>query len=122
MERRRNIDLARNLRRSMTDAETALWQHLRDRRMQGFKFRRQFPLGSYIADFVCVEARLVIELDGGQHVERMALDQLRTEWMSQRRFRVLRFWNDDVLLRRDIVLEAILDGLKADSVRSISAP
>lgn len=87
---------ARVLRSRMTDAERKLWFALRGRRFANFKFRRQVPLGRYIADFVCFEARLVIEADGGQHAGSMH-DKLRDRWVIANGFRMLRFWNNDVL-------------------------
>lgn len=87
---------ARVLRSCMTDAERKLWFALRGRRFANFKFRRQVPLGRYIADFVCFEARLVIEADGGQHAGSMH-DKLRDRWVIANGFRMLRFWNNDVL-------------------------
>ncbi|KTS78306.1 DNA (cytosine-5-)-methyltransferase [Pseudomonas oryzihabitans] len=92
------ITHARSLRRNQTDAERALWQHLRGKRLQGLKFRRQHPHGRYILDFVCLEARLVIELDGGQHQDSPA-DRERDAWLQARGFQILRFWNHDVLAR-----------------------
>ncbi len=88
---------SRRLRRAMTDAERRLWEHLRKRQVEGGKFRRQHPMGRYVLDFVCLEARLVIEVDGGQHGERAKEDSLRTEWLEARGFRVVRFWNHEVL-------------------------
>ena len=99
---------ARSLRNASTDAERALWQHLRGRQLAGFKFRRQFPIAGFIADFACVDARLVIELDGGQHADRQDQDARRTARMMVNGYRVLRFWNHDVLARTDAVLEEIL--------------
>ncbi len=99
---------ARKLRNEATDAERHLWRHLRREQLAGYKFRRQFPVGRYIVDFVCVPARLVLELDGGQHLDAQAYDAVRTLEIEARRYRVLRFWNDDVLLRTDAVLEEIL--------------
>ena len=99
---------ARALRNEATDAERHLWQHLRGRRLAGFKFRRQYPIAGHIADFACVEAKLVIELDGGQHLERSAEDGARTRKMGCNGYRVLRFWNDDVLVRTVDVLDEIL--------------
>ena len=98
---------ARNLRREMTDAERALWRHLRGQQVAGYKFRRQHPLGAYIVDFVCLDALLVIEVDGGQHAERQRYDQERTDWLQQRGYRVLRFWNHEVLANGQAVMEAI---------------
>ena len=103
---------ARELRNAATDAERALWQHLRGRRLTGFKFRRQYPIAGYIVDFVCVEAKLVIELDGGQHADQQDYDAERTRRLEINGYRVLRFWNDDVLLRTADVLEEILRQLR----------
>jgi adenine-specific DNA-methyltransferase len=80
---------------------------LRGRQLFDFKFRRQYPIAGYIADFACVEARLVIELDGGQHIDQAEYDTERTRKLAANGYRVLRFWNDDVLLRPDAVLEQI---------------
>jgi very-short-patch-repair endonuclease len=102
---------ARVLRNEATDAERQLWQCLRGCRLAGFKFRRQYPIAGSIADFACIEARLVIELDGGQHVERVAQDAARTRRIECNGYRVLRFWNDDVLVRTEDVLEQILCNL-----------
>ncbi|HET6554259.1 MAG TPA: DUF559 domain-containing protein [Dyella sp.] len=99
---------ARKLRNEATDAERHLWRYLRREQLAGCKFRRQFPMGSYIVDFICVPARLVLELDGGQHLDAQAYDAARTLEIQARGYRVLRFWNDDVLLRTDAVLEEIL--------------
>jgi very-short-patch-repair endonuclease len=98
---------ARQLRNASTDAERRLWYFLRRRQLAGHKFRRQYPLAGYIVDFVCVPARLVIELDGGQHLDALAYDQRRTEALRREGYRVLRFWNDDVLLRTDDVVAEI---------------
>ena len=100
-------EFARRLRRTMTDAERRLWQHLRDRRMAGCKFRRQVPVGPYIVDFVCPEAALVVEVDGGQHADASA-DAVRTRRLRALGYRVLRFWNNDVLIDAEAVLGAIL--------------
>ncbi|KTT37245.1 endonuclease domain-containing protein [Pseudomonas rhizoryzae] len=100
------ITHARSLRRNQTDAERALWQHLRGKRLQGLKFRRQHPHGRYILDFVCLEARLVIELDGGQHQDSPA-DRERDAWLRAQGFQILRFWNHDVLTQPEAVLERL---------------
>ena len=99
---------AKRMRQSATDAETKLRRNLRAGRLAGCKFRRQQPLGRYIVDFVCFERRLVIEGDGGQHLDALLSDATRTEWLEGKGFRVLRFWNNDVLLRNNLVLEEIL--------------
>src|SRR6185312_7813563 len=109
----------RALRRNSTDAERWLWRHLRNRNLGGLKFRRQVPLGSCIADFVCMEQRLVIELDGGQHLESES-DEARTRALQRGGFRALRFWNHDVLMQTDAVLEAILRA--SDSTHPYPSP
>ena len=100
---------ARTLRQGQTDAEALLWSKLRARQISGLKFRRQHPIGNYFADFACVEIGLVIELDGGQHAERAAMqhDEKRSNDMNLRGFQTLRFWNNDVLNQTDAVLEKI---------------
>ena len=104
---------ARILRNSATDAERRLWQHLRLRQLGGFKFRRQVPLHGYVVDFLCVELKLVVELDGGQHANQTAYDEIRTGVLQGAGYRVLRYWNDDALLRTSDVLEDILRELDA---------
>ena len=99
---------ARALRNDATDAERHLWQHLRGRRLAGYKFRRQYPIAGHVADFACIEAKVVLELDGGQHVERSEEDAARTSRIERNGYHVLRFWNDDVLVRTADVLEEIL--------------
>ncbi len=103
--------LARTLRRNQTDTEKRLWRHLRNRGLAGHKFRRQVPIGPYIADFVCLEKNLVVEADGGQHAERTAEDTRRTEFIEAQGFKVLRFWNNDVLQDIEAVLNVILSEL-----------
>ncbi len=104
---------ARELRVVLTDAERKLWALLRDRQLAGYKFRRQRPSGRYIADFACVSHRLIIEVDGGQHADSLR-DAARTEWFEQHGWRVLRFWNNEVLGNAEGVVVAILMALKAD--------
>jgi very-short-patch-repair endonuclease len=87
---------ARGMRLDSTKAENLLWQEIRDRRIEGFKFRRQVPLNSYILDFVCFDAKLIIEVDGGQHAESTS-DAIRDAFFRAQGFHVLRFWNDDVV-------------------------
>jgi very-short-patch-repair endonuclease len=99
---------ARRLRHNQTDAERALWFHLRDRRLNGLKFRRQMPLGSYVVDFCCESVRLIVELDGGQHALRELEDAARTVALEAFGYAVLRFWNNDVLNNIDGVLETIV--------------
>jgi very-short-patch-repair endonuclease len=99
---------ARSLRAQMTDAERKLWFALKGRRFDAFKFRRQVPIGLYIADFLCYESRLVVEVDGGQHAES-ARDVARDAWLARNAFRVVRYWNNDVLQN----LEGVLTDLAA---------
>ena len=103
---------ARQSRKDPTDAERLLWQKLRFWQVDGFKFRRQQPLGNYIVDFVCLEKRFIVEVDGGQHAERMDYDRQRDAWLHDQGFVVLRFWNHDVLRNTDGVVERILQELK----------
>jgi very-short-patch-repair endonuclease len=100
------VDWARVLRRDRTEAERVLWGLLRSRRLGGAKFRRQHPVGPFIADFACVAAMLVVEADGGQHVDSET-DVRRTEWLRGRGWRVMRFWNNQILESPEGVLEAI---------------
>lgn len=102
---------ARALRKNQTEAEKRLWYYLRDRRLNGFKFRRQHVIGPYVVDLVCIEQKLIIELDGGQHVERASQDERRSLYLAQQDFRVIRFWNDQVLTQTPDVLAAILRAL-----------
>jgi very-short-patch-repair endonuclease len=99
--------LAKNLRINYADAERHLWNHLRARRLDGLKFRRQQPVGRYIVDFVCFEKRIIIEVDGGQHSWEKERDEARDKWLSKEGFRVLRFWNNEVLKNINGVLEVI---------------
>jgi very-short-patch-repair endonuclease len=94
----------------MTDAEGKLWFALRDRRFASFKFRRQVPIGHFIADFICFQARLVIEVDGSQHADSLA-DQRRDHWFAANRFRVLRFWNNEVLMNLEGVMTVVAEAL-----------
>ena len=91
----------------MTDAERLLWRHLRNRELGGWKFRRQYPVGPFIVDFICVEKNVVIEVDGGQHAENEALDLQRSAYLNKMGYRVVRFWNNEVLQETEAVLEAI---------------
>jgi len=103
---------ARNLRNAGTDAERRLWQHLRLKQLGGCKFGRQVPVAGYVANFVCLEMKLIVELDGGQHVERAVYDARRTRVLEAEGYRVLRYWNDDVLVRTTEVLEDISRALE----------
>jgi 2-isopropylmalate synthase len=97
---------ARAMRRTLTDAERRLWCALRDRRMQSVKFRRQAPVGPYIVDFLCIRHRLVIEADGSQHAESVR-DNVRDAWLTRSGYRILRFWNHEVLTAQENVLATI---------------
>ena len=103
------VQNARALRAEGADAEQTLWRHLRARQLSGHKFRRQHPIGPYIADFVCVECKLVVEWDGGQHVQGRApaYDERRTQFLNTQGWQVLRFWNHEVLTELAAVLQAI---------------
>src|ERR1700733_9822446 len=98
---------ARALRRNMTDAERRVWRILCLRQMAGYKFRRQVPIGQYIADFVCHEARLIFEVDGGQHDPASLLEAERTEFLEGEGYHVLRFWNHQILTNLEGVYEVI---------------
>jgi very-short-patch-repair endonuclease len=105
--------LQRRLRKNMTDAERRLWRTLQRRQVGGFKFRRQHPFGDYVIDFVCLEAMLAVEVDGGQHSENAREDAARTEHLERAGFRLLRFWNNDVLRDTEAVTEAIWKALRS---------
>jgi very-short-patch-repair endonuclease len=107
MRPRAGTDRARTLRRDRTEVEARLWRALRNRQLDGFKFRRQFPIDRYFADFACIEARLVVELDGGQHGERIEYDAERTRVLEALGFHVCRFWNHEVVENLDGVLKTI---------------
>ncbi|MEJ2033833.1 MAG: DUF559 domain-containing protein [Deltaproteobacteria bacterium] len=100
-------DRARELRRNQTEAEKAFWFRMRNRRLDGYKFRRQVPIGPYIADFVCMAARFVVEIDGGQHSERVDYDHRRECFLQKKGYEILRFWNNEVLENMDGVLTTL---------------
>jgi very-short-patch-repair endonuclease len=102
-----NISNARHLRKKLTNAEQKLWRHIRSRQIYGCKFRRQTPIGQYIVDFVCLEKKFIVELDGGQHAEQQEYDHHRSEWLKSRGFRVIRFWNNEVWNNIEGVMEVI---------------
>ena len=109
--KRLNVDRARGLRQTLTDAEQVLWRYLRNRHLSGFKFRRQHEIDRYIVDFVCTEALLIVELDGGQHADQVNYDERRTQQLEAMGYRALRFWNNDVLVNIDSVLEVVMEAL-----------
>jgi adenine-specific DNA-methyltransferase len=108
-------ETSRQLRRRSTDVERLLWRRLRDRQLAGAKFRRQHPIGPYIVDFLCLEQRLVIELDGGQHARRSRQDARRDQWLESRGYRILRFWNSDAMRNVEGVLHRISEVLERDA-------
>jgi very-short-patch-repair endonuclease len=103
---------ARQLRKRLTDAERRLWGRLRRKQVDGLRFRHQVPLGPYVVDFLCFEYRLIVEVDGGQHAREPESDARRTAWLEEQGFRVIRFWNNDVLANTDGVVLAIQMALK----------
>jgi very-short-patch-repair endonuclease len=118
----KRIDNARLLRHRSTDAERRLWYFVRNRQLDGCRFRRQAPLGRYVADFVCVERRLVVELDGSQHADEAERDAARTRSLEDAGFVVLRFWNNDVSGNVEGVLEVIIRHLVARATPSPPNP
>ena len=101
------INIARSLRKNSTDAEKYLWNHIRRRQLEGFKFRRQETIGRYIVDFINFERKIVIELDGGQHSIQRKKDEERDKLLKDQGYKVLRFWNNDVLKNIEGVLETV---------------
>jgi very-short-patch-repair endonuclease len=115
---------AKQLRRSMTRAETPLWRHLKASRLAGIGFRRQTPIGSYIADFVAHSRRLIVEVDGESHdfASRLHRDALRDRWFESRGYRVLRFTNDDVMKNLEGVVLAIAEAAEQGTPPSLTLP
>lgn len=109
---KRLTSLARGLRHHQTDAEQRLWGCLRNRRLDGFKFKRQQPGNGYIVDFICLDKMLVVELDGGQHATQSGEDKIRTGYLNRCGFTVLRFWNNDIFSNLRGVLEHIVTHVK----------
>lgn len=102
-----SIQRARNLRKNLTPAERKLWQALRRRQIASVRFRRQVPIGPYVADFCSLERRIIIEIDGGQHARQSDADDRRSRWLGDRGFIVIRFWNNEVLQNPEGVLARI---------------
>ena len=117
-------DFARNLRKNMSDAEVKLWSLVRAKQLRGFKFRRQAAIGKFIVDFVCFPSRLVVELDGSQHgePENVKKDLARTTWLESQGYRVLRFWNHDVLENPDGVIDTIWNQLESSNLPESPLP
>jgi very-short-patch-repair endonuclease len=105
-----SVDLARFLRHNQTEAEARLWQILRARQLAGYRFRRQHPVGKYVADFACTKHKLIVEADGGQHADS-SHDAQRDAWLAEQGWRVLRFWNNDILSNGGGVARQILSAL-----------
>ena len=105
-------DTARRLRREQTEWEHSLWERLRRRQLDGFKFRRQHPIGPFFADFFCPEARLIVEIDGSQHANELARDNSRTDLLRDAGYDVLRFWNHEISSDIDSVVQRIADALE----------
>jgi very-short-patch-repair endonuclease len=112
----------KSLRSSQTDAESYLWYQLKNRNLNGYKFRRQHIIQGYIVDFVCLEERLIIELDGGQHSEQINYDNDRTKKLEKDGFKVLRFWNHDIFCDTNVVLDTIYENLKHPSPAASRRP
>jgi adenine-specific DNA-methyltransferase len=104
-------DCARKLRKNLTDAERVLWRILRNRQLAGWKFRRQHPIGPFIVDFVCIEKKLTVEVDGGQHAKSLEEDIKRTRYLEDKGYRVVRFWNNEVLKESESILNSIIEFL-----------
>jgi very-short-patch-repair endonuclease len=105
-------EYARTLRKSMTDAESRMWYYLRNRRLAGYKFVRQYAIGKYIVDFICREKNLIIEVDGGQHMNAIEYDEQRSMYLKNRGYQVFRVWNNDVFNNIQGVIESILNLIK----------
>lgn len=112
---------ARRLRREQTDVERKLWNRLRARQLNGFKFRRQHPIDRYMTDFCCVERGLVVELDGGQHTVQVEADRRRTEFLAEQGYEILRFWNYEVFAALDAVLQQIAEALNHPHLNPLPA-
>lgn len=112
------LDNAKSLRRNLTDAEQKLWYNLRAHRFMGLKFKRQKPVGCYVVDFVCIEKKLVIELDGGQHADSLKYDGERDAWLHSQGYTVLRFWNNELINEIEGVLERIRLVLSNEAISS----
>jgi len=106
------LNNAKQLRSTMTEVEKKIWYQLRAKRFAGYKFRRQVPMGKYIPDFICYQPKLIVELDGGQHALQQDYDKVRDAFFVSEGFRVLRFWNNEVMENMDGVLTVILNALK----------
>lgn len=114
--------LAKKLRKTPTDAEMRLWYYLHKKQLDGLRLKRQEPIGSYIADFVCPSRMLIVEVDGGQHAQRQDKDAQRTEWLTDQGYRVIRFWNNDVMKNIEGVLTEIRNEAESMRQQKYTAP
>jgi len=114
LKKRNKIAIAKKLRNNSTDTEKYLWKYLRGRQLEGFKFRRQHPIRKYIVDFINLERKIIIEVDGGQHLENKK-DKLRDKWLEEQGYEVLRFWDNEVLTNIEGVMESIRKKLYSPS-------
>lgn len=106
---KKSLIFAKKLRKNLTDTEKLLWYHLRKRQLNGLKFRKQAPIGRFVVDFVCLEKRVIIEIDGSQHLLQTTRDQKRDLWLQKEGYRILRFWNSEVFEHTEEVLEIIFN-------------
>lgn len=114
------ISFARKLRKNSTDTENKLWRFLRAKRFSNYKFKRQEPIGKYIVDFVCYEKRVIIECDGSRHLQQQERDKTRDQWFVDQDYKVLRFWDNDVLENTEDVLEVIFQALmRGDKIGTV---
>ena len=114
LKKRNKIAIAQKLRNNSTDTEKYLWKYLRGRQLEEFKFRRQHPIGKYIVDFINLERKIIIEVDGGQHLENKK-DKLRDKWLEEQGYEVLRFWDNEVITNIEGVMESIRKKLYSPS-------
>ncbi len=103
---------ARHLRKNMTDAERKIWHSIKGKKIKNHRFRRQHPIGPYIVDFVCLENRIVIEIDGGQHAWQKETDEKRTKWLESEGYRVIRFWNNQIMNEFNGVIQILWNMLE----------
>ena len=113
MQSKNLTKISRKLRKTQPPEEIKLWKYLRSRRFQNFKFRRQFPIDKYIADFICLSKRLIIELDGGHHNQN-ANDVVRTQYLKNQNFNIIRFWNSEINTNFEAVLDKIYQAVQKE--------
>jgi very-short-patch-repair endonuclease len=115
MAQEQDTKIARKLRKQQTPQEVRVWSRLRDRQFLGYKFRRQVPLGRYVVDFYCPEKKLVLEIDGGHHMQQQTQDQQREDLLKSQGYQILRFWNSDIEQNLEGVFEKIMQVLQSPS-------